>query len=451
MPKLSSFLHAVLVLVAIGGFSAHVTANEHVTVFEDVHVLTMQPEHQGHILRHQTVVVSGDRIVAMGATGSVEIPAGAQRIAGEGRYLLPGLAEMHGHVPPTRSFTGIPERYLDDVLYLYLAGGVTTVRGMLGHSHQLQLKDDIAEGRRMGPTLYLAGPSFNSNTVRDRAQARQRVREHAEEGWDLLKIHPGLTLAQYQAIAAEAQEQGIDFAGHVPTDVGIRHAVILGSRTIDHLDGYLADVNGFSERVSDEALQELAEFTVAHGVGVVPTQALWATLIGAGDADAMRAYPELQYVPQQVREGWFNFLNDPQSVYYTGNTAAVLQENRQRLLTALYEAGAEILLGTDAPQLFSVPGLSLRREIPLMADAGMTPYDIIYSGTVAVGNYFAQQDEFGQVREGHRADLLLVRDNPLQAIDTLFEPEGVMAQGRWHSREDIAAKLAEIAAAYQDE
>lgn len=447
MAKLGSFLVSLLFGLSLSA----AIANEHVTAFENVNVLTMQPEHQGQILRRQTVVIQGDRIIAMGTQGDVEIPAHAQRIAGEGRYLMPGLAEMHGHVPPTQSFTGIPERYLDDVLYLYLAGGVTTVRGMLGHPHQLQLKEDIAEGRRIGPTLYLAGPSFNSNTVRDRAQARQRVREHAEEGWDLLKIHPGLSLDQYQAIAAEAQEQGIDFAGHVPTDVGIRHAIILGSRTIDHLDGYLAEVDGFEQPVSDEVLQELAEFTVAHGVGVVPTQALWATLIGAGDADAMRAYPELQYVPQQVRAGWFNFLDDPQSVYYTGNTAAVHQQNRQRLLAALYEAGAEILLGTDAPQLFSVPGLSMRREIPFMVDAGMTPYDIIYSGTVAVGNYFSQQDEFGQVREGHRADLLLVSENPLENISTLYEPAGVMAQGQWHSRSAISEKLAEIAAAYRAE
>src|SRR5690554_1281662 len=421
------------------------------TVFENVHVLTMQPEHEGRLQRDQTVVVAGDRIVAMGPQGQVEIPPGATRITGNGRVLMPGLAEMHGHVPPTQSFSGIPERYLDDVLFLYLAGGVTTVRGMLGHPHQLQLKDDIATGSRVGPTLYLAGPSFNSNTVRDRAQARQRVREHAEAGWDLLKIHPGLSLDHYRAIAAEAHEQGIDSAGHVPTDVGIRHAIILGSRTIDHLDGYLAEVDGFSERVSDEQLQELAEFTIAHGVGVVPTQALWATLIGAGDPESLLAYPELQYVPQQVRAGWRNFLSDPQSVYYTGNTAAIHQENRQRLLGALYDAGAEILLGTDAPQLFSVPGLSMRREITLMIDAGMTPYDVIYSGTVAVGRYFAEQDTFGQVRVGHRADLILVDADPIANIATVFEPAGVMAQGHWHSREAIAAKLAEIAAAYQAE
>src|SRR5690606_28360250 len=121
-------------------------------------------------------------------------------------------------------FSGMPARYLDDVLTLYLAGGVTTVRGMLGHDKQLRLKDDIASGKRLGPTLYLAGPSFNQHTVTSAEQARERVRQHKQQGWDLLKIHPGLSLAHYQAIADEAKQQGIDFAGHVPQDVGIEQA-----------------------------------------------------------------------------------------------------------------------------------------------------------------------------------------------------------------------------------
>ena len=150
MAKLGSFLVSLLFGLSVTA----ATANEHVTVFENVHVLTMQPEHQGQILRQQTVVIQGDRIIAMGAQGDVEIPAHAQRITGEGRYLLPGLAEMHGHVPPTQSFTGIPERYLDDVLYLYLAGGVTTVRGMLWAS------SSVAVERR-----YCGRSSYWSNAV----------------------------------------------------------------------------------------------------------------------------------------------------------------------------------------------------------------------------------------------------------------------------------------------
>ena len=144
-------------------------------VFDQVHVLPMYNEPvaaEQQVLRKQRVVVQGDRIIAVGPANELAIPQGATLIDGAGRFLMPGLAEMHGHVPPLADFSGVPKRYLDDVLTLYLAGGVTTVRGMLGHDRQLQLKEDIATGKRLGPTLYLAGPSFNQHTVTSIEQAR---------------------------------------------------------------------------------------------------------------------------------------------------------------------------------------------------------------------------------------------------------------------------------------
>lgn len=446
MTILRVFIMAAI-LVGVGCTSAK--ADSDWIVFENVNVLTMA-EGSGHPIReNQLVFVQGDRIAAIAPVGMLSIPEGARRIDGRGMYLLPGLAEMHGHVPPLQSFQGVPERYLDDVLFLYLAGGVTTVRGMLGHPHQLQLKQDIADGTRIGPTLYLAGPSFNGNTVTSPIQARERVRLHQQEGWDLLKIHPGLSLRDFEALADEARTREIDFAGHVPSEVGIHHAIILGSRTIDHLDGYMAAVNGFEEPVSDDKLRELAQFTRAHGVGVVPTMALWETIIGAGDKDELLDFDELKYVPSQVRQGWKNFLAEPRSQYYTGDSARIHAENRRRLLAIMHEEGVEILLGTDAPQLFSVPGLSMRREIPHMLAAGMSPFDVIYSGTVAVGRYFADVDDFGQVMPGQRADLILVSENPSINIDTLYSPEWVMVRGELWSRAQIQEKLAEIEQAYQ--
>lgn len=211
----------------------------------------------------------------------------------------------------------------------------------------------------------------------------------------------------------------------------------------------MAAVNGFEEPVSDDKLRELAQFTRAHGVGVVPTMALWETIIGAGDKDELLDFDELKYVPSQVRQGWKNFLAEPRSQYYTGDSARIHAENRRRLLAIMHEEGVEILLGTDAPQLFSVPGLSMRREIPHMLAAGMSPFDVIYSGTVAVGRYFADVDDFGQVMPGQRADLILVSENPSINIDTLYSPEWVMVRGELWSRAQIQEKLAEIEQAYQ--
>jgi imidazolonepropionase-like amidohydrolase len=417
------------------------------TVFEQVHVLPMAADITDKVLRDQRVLVQGERIIAVGPATDITIPAGAAVINGDGRYLLPGLTEMHGHVPPLVDFSGMPARYLDDVLMLYLAGGVTTVRGMLGHDQQLRLKDDIASGKRLGPTLYLAGPSFNQNTVTSAPQARQRVRQHKQEGWDLLKIHPGLSLEHYQAIADEAHKQQIDFAGHVPEAVGIEQAILLGSSTIDHLDGYMAALGGFDKALTATELAPLVALTKAHNVAVVPTEALWLTIIGAADVATLQAFDELKYMPAQVRAGWQRYLQAASGSYYTGDTAKIHAENRKLLLGELYRAGVTILLGTDAPQLFSVPGLSLRREIPKMQQAGISNYDILRSGTVLVGEYFADKDQFGQVKAGQRADLLLVDGNPLDDMAVLYKPAGVMVRGQWLSRSDLDAKLADIAAA----
>jgi imidazolonepropionase-like amidohydrolase len=419
-----------------------------VTVFDQVHVLPMDSD---QLLRNQRVLVQGDRIVAIGPVAELALPQGATVIDGAGRYLVPGLAEMHGHVPPMVDFSGMPARYLDDVLMLYLAGGVTTVRGMLGHDQQLRLKDDIASGKRLGPTLYLAGPSFNQNTVTSAEQARERVRQHKQQGWDLLKIHPGLSLEHYQAIASEAKQQGIDFAGHVPDAVGIEQAILLGSRTIDHLDGYMAALGGFDKELTAADMAPLVALSKKHNVAVVPTQALWQTIIGASDAAQLQSYDELKYMPARVIAGWQRYVQQPGGAYYSGDTAVLHAQNRQRLLRALYEADVTILMGTDAPQLYSVPGLSLRRELPLMAAAGISNYDILRSGTVLVGEYFADKDQFGQVAAGQRADLLLLDGNPLDDLSVLYQPAGVMVRGQWLSRATLDSKLAEIAAARRAE
>ena len=443
----SGFFYCLLLLVitSLSAWADNTSEPEaSVTVFDRVQVLPMDSE---QLLSNQRVLVKGDRIVAVAPAAELEIPQGAQVIDGQGRYLLPGLAEMHGHVPPTVDFSGMPARYLDDVLLLYVAGGVTTVRGMLGHEHQLRLKDDIASGKRLGPTLYLAGPSFNQHTVTSPEQARERVQQHKAEGWDLLKIHPGLNLEQYQAIADEAKKQGIDFAGHVPEAVGVERAIKLGSRTIDHLDGYMAALGGFDTPLTEQDMAELVALTKEHAVAVVPTQALWETIIGAADREQLESFDELKYMPARVLSGWRRYLDAASGAYYTGETAAIHAENRQRLLSALYQAGVTILMGTDAPQLYSVPGLSLRRELPLMAAAGMSHYDILRSGTVLVGKYFADQDTFGLVKAGHRADLLLVEANPLDDLSALYQPAGVMVRGQWLSRAELDEKLAEIEAA----
>lgn len=420
------------------------------TVFTNISVIPMDNE---SVLGDQTVIIEGDRIVQVGPSSEVNVSSNATIIDGSGKYLMPGLAEMHGHVPPTDPGPDAPDyfddEYVESTLFLYISAGVTTVRGMLGYENQLELKERVDSGELVGPNLYLAGPSFNGNTISSPEEAANRVRKQKEEGWDLLKIHPGLSLDEYDTLVETAHEVGITFGGHVPEEVGVIHAIESGQITIDHVDGYVNYLQQFESKEMEEKLAEVIQLTKEHNVWIVPTMALWETIIGAADYEAMKEYDELKYIPKAVKQNYFNFADNPQSGYSSENPQAHAELRRQ-ILNEMNKAGVNILMGTDAPQLFSVPGFSIHRELPHMKAAGMSNYEIIKSGTKNVGDYFAQQNDFGTIAEGQRADLILLTGNPMEDLLHIQNHLGVMVQGKWYSREMIDDKLKEIEAYYAE-
>ncbi len=404
------------------------------TAFVNANVVPMDRE---GVLADYTVVVSSGRIVDMGPSASVDPPAGALVIDAGGKYLMPGLAEMHGHMPG-----GDIE---ETVMFLYVANGVTTVRGMLGQDGHLALRARANAGEIIAPTLYMAGPSFNEGSVNSPREAEEQVRRQKREGWDLLKIHPGPTLDEYNAMAVAAQEVGIRFAGHVPADVGLEHAILMGQETFDHLDGYIEYLDAFEGEVDEDRLQYIVQLTRDAGAWVVPTMVLWEVgIIGRGDADELAGYPEMRYWPSGQVWGWGNRQRAAAS-RTSPERAAQWAANRNRVLKALSDGGAGILLGTDSPQIFSVPGFSIHRELKAMADAGMSAWEILVSGTRNVGEYFQGRDAFGTVAVGRRADLLLLNANPLSDVANVADRAGVMFRGRWLPEEEIRRRLEEIA------
>lgn len=414
-----------------------------VTAFVDVTVIPMDTE---GLLSGQTVLVRGDRIVEVGPASSVQVPDGATRIDGSGKYLMPGLAEMHGHTAGGNA----SDEFRRQVMFLYAANGVTTVRGMLGIPGDLELKAQTNTGQIWGPTLYLAGPSFNGNTVTSPEQAAERVWRQKTEGWDHLKIHPGLTVAEYDALARAAAQAGIRFGGHVPADVGIKRAILSGQVTFDHLDGYLEYAGGLSGPMDEGKAEELIGLTIGAGAWVVPTMVLWEVgVIGLGDPDVLSAYPEMRYWPRQRVESWANRLRSVQGqAGWDVERARVHAESRSRLLNLMSEAGVGVLMGTDSPQMFSVPGFSLHREMAAMAEAGMSPFEILVTGTRNVGEYFQASDSFGTVAPGRRADLVLTNSNPLDDVANVADRAGVMVRGVWKSEAEIQRELETIAASF---
>lgn len=436
---------AVTFLIGCGsqtqeGESAVSASQETVTAFTDVNVLPMDRE---RVLEGQTVIVRGDRIAEVGPAGDVAVPDGAREIDGQGQYLVPGFAELHGHIPNPNS----QPSYTNDILFMYLANGVTTVRGMQGRSGQLELRKQANAGEILSPTLYLAGPPFTGNSVDGPDDARRMVRDQEEAGWDYLKVLEGMSAGEYDAMAQTARRVEIPYVGHVPNDVGLARVLEAGQETIDHLDGYMQYLNGAEREVPEQELQEVVQRTNEAGVCVVPTMALWETLQGTAALETLETMAGLEYMPPDLVNDWTEShrrrLDDVDE-----STAQQVIENRMRLLTVMNEGDACILFGTDSPQQFSVPGFSIHREIQRMEEAGMTPYEILASGTRAVGEYFSDKDDFGTVAAGQRADLILLGANPLEDIGHLEQPAGVMVRGQWLSEAEIQQGLEEIARSY---
>lgn len=408
-------------------------------VFRNVNVISMTSPK----VEKKTVVVSDGKIGSiLNAGAMVKLPEGTTIVDGSGKYLIPGLTDMHGHIPPS----GGPPGLVSDVLAMYLANGITTVRGMQGHPQQLNLRENAKKDLVVSPNLYLAGPVFNDQNIGSPQHAMDKVREQKEEGWDLIKVHEGLSMEEYDAMAKTAREVGMRFGGHVPDAVGLVHAIDMGQETFEHMDGYLEYLGGDKGPIDEKKLAAIVKKSKAAGVWVVPTSALYAVVYNGIPLETLKAYPELKYVPEGAVNTWVKLYEGRAK-----DTAAVSKNvlaNRQRVLNALYKGGVKILMGTDAPQQFTLPGFSLERELLYMRDAGMSPYDILKSGTVNPGQYFAKQDSFGTIETGKRADLVLLNANPLTDIRNVSKIEGVMVRGKWFSRQDLDDRLAKIEEKY---
>lgn len=402
-----------------------------VTAFVNVTVIPMDRD---RTIPGQTVIVRDGKIAAIGPVASTAVPNGAQRVDGAGKFLMPGLAEMHGHV------TAQPGPLANTTMFLYVANGVTTVRGMQGSPYHTTLREHVNRGEMIGPRFYPAGPQMGQN-VRTPAIADSVVRAQKAAGFDLVKIQEGMPRASYDATVATARAINMPFGGHIPDDVGLWHALAMKQGTIDHLDNFMEAIT------PDSTIAVIAAATKRAGIAIVPTMPLWEMLYIPPDSASLASRPDLKYMPKQTIAAWFRTIGAGGRVQ--GDSARrAWRATRMGILSALHRAGVPILLGTDAPQVFSVPGFSIHREMTTMVEAGMTPYEVLYSGTRAVAQHFGTTSETGSIEVGKRADLILVDANPLSNVANVQRRAGVMINGRWLPEAEIQRALAAIAAGY---
>jgi imidazolonepropionase-like amidohydrolase len=421
--------------------------------------VTVVPMDREQLLPGHTVIVRDGIVAQMHSSDRLRPPPGARVVDGTGRYLMPGLIEMHAHIPaPAQG-----EDVLDRTLFLFLANGVTTLRGMLGHPAHLELRRRSELGEILAPRIYTSGPSLNGNSAPDPETAVRMVEEQHAAGYDFIKLHPGLSRPVFDAAMAAADRLGMPVAGHVSADVGLDAALAARKASIDHLDGYMEALAGygdrypmegrgffglgFVDRVDTTRIRELAAATRDAGVWNVPTQSLMEHLLSPDDPEDMAHWPEMRYMPPATVAQWVQVKRTRVlDAGVTPDQAARFIDVRRRLIRALHEEGAGLVLGSDAPQFWNVPGFSIHHELRMLVEAGLTPYEALATGTRNAARYFGAND-WGTIAPGNAADLVLLEGNPLEDIAHAARPAGVMVRGQWLPASEIRERLDAIAAA----
>ncbi len=433
--------------------------------FTNVNVVPMDTE---RVLRDQTVLVQDGMITAVEPTGTVEIPPGALHVDGRGSYLLPGLVDMHIHL---RS---------EHELLSYLAYGITTVVNLSGATSDapdlLRTRARLAEGDLIGPTLYTTGPSLDgdppifaavSTVVTTPEEAERAVVAQVEAGYDFIKVYNGVQPDVLRAIVAAAHARGKVVFGHIPRpddrgrEGALQRALNAGLDVIAHGEEYFftffyAGADSLLDRGEvpwrDAALiPEAVRLTREAGAAVIPNLSFVAmTRFQLDSLDTVLADPETRYLSSEVIEMWELYNPTRRSDLDRFD----LRERAkyafvQSLTKALHDAGVPLLLGSDAslPGLF--PGKSAHVELRELVEAGLTPYEALATGTRNAGRfiheYVPSAQPFGMIAPGYRADLLLVRGNPLVDIYNAADIEGVMVRGQWFPSAELERRRDEIA------
>lgn len=451
-------LFTMIALLGCGGQDPDLGSAAAVAAFVNVNVIPMDSE---RIFENQTVIVQDDLIVQMGPASDVQIPKQALKIEGKGKYLMPGLADMHFHNENENDFV------------LCLANGITTIRNMWGDTKHLEWRRRIENGELLGPALITAGPLLDgpppiwegSVVIETVVQAKQAVIEQTKAGYDFIKIYDKLSLEVFDAIMEEAGKQDIPVAGHIPFAVGVQRALDSGLASNEHLTGYMdmIQADDFPGKGKDDPVSRLRswmyldERKIPQVLALTQNSSLWdcvTLVVYQGLMSPSEAYeflkrPELKYLGPLTGAFW-DPKNDPRWEELNEEDFAHRQEMDKilkKLTGALHREGGHILLGTDCQNGMTIPGFSIHRELQNLVEAGLTPYEAIKAGT-ADAAAFLEVDTFGTIAPGKRADIILVEGNPLEDVSNVKHIDGVMVRGIWLPQEKLQHMLDDLAASF---
>jgi imidazolonepropionase-like amidohydrolase len=441
------------------------------TAFVDVNVIPMDKE---RVLQHQTVIVRNGVITEIGDVKRIKIPAGAKRIDGAGKFLIPGLTDMHVHLFTDDEF---PDELAEDELRIMIAYGVTTIRLMTGTPEQLLLRRKSAAEEIVAPAIYAASPQFtgrkstNAHVVTTEAEARAAVSKSKQEGYDFIKVTTYLKPEVYEAIVDVAAKQNIRVVGHADSrTVGLTRA-LKAKQQIEHLDSYLeallpesspikgsvSDIYLYNPKnwesidyLDESKIPEIARQTVNSNPFVVPTLHLFKFTFGKGRSEeSFMAQPDIRFYPKKVVDLWVGV-----SKKYLSTAAPIEKREkyigiRNKLVKAIYDAGGHVMAGSDTPEWLMLYGHTLHLELVDLRDAGLSNYAALEAATRNPALFFGTLNKTGTIEKGKRADLVLLEANPLDDIANTQKRAGVMLNGKYYEQSEMNKWLDEIAPRFQ--
>lgn len=422
----------------------------------------------------QTVVVVAGRIHELGNSSRVRVPRGAQVLDATGKFLIPGLWDMHVHLA---GVSANPAWSKDVVLPLYAANGVTGVRDM-GSDLQLvqQWRKEVSSGLIAGPRIVTPGPMLvtrKSNqpetlAVQNENEARETVRSLKSRGADFIKVI-SLARESYMALADESKKERIAFAGHVPESITAAEASDAGQKSIEHLSGILlacssreteirkarAEARARSDRIAFERLASetldtydakkaslLFSRLIKNGTWQVPTL-VW-TRANESLQNISADDDRLKYVPAALREEWKpEKMREGLAEGYFDLTRRMFEKDLE-IVGAMNRAGVRILAGSDSLDPYVFPGSSLHEELALLVKAGLTPIEAIQAATRNAASYLGMLDTAGTIERGKVADLLLLDADPLAEISNTQKINAVVLNGKLIDKDGIKKMLANV-------
>ena len=428
---------------------------------EDVAVVDVA---RGEVFKPRTVLIVDGRITAIGAPGTLDIPSAAVRVDGRGRYLMPGLVDMHVHL-----FNNASRRAPNNWAFpLFVANGVTAVREMRTEPAQMTVVEGwrakVDRGELIAPFVVAAGVAAGTGTVE---AARQQVREARAAGADFVKIFSEVREPQWRAILGEARALQMPVCGHIPSGVSLLDAATAGQRSNEHLtqvyeactaretqwlaarkgldDAESAKLLAAQEREVLESFDPLICARIAAALAKtdqvqVPTLVL-PYFEARGSPSTFRDDPRWRFLRPDEQARWERFLKIREHDVGEEKLAARRWEVSRQIVRTMQAAGVRILAGTDAPMPLVYPGYALHKELELLVESGLSPADVLRAATIWPAEFLGVSERSGSIHVGKRADLLLLDANPLSDIRHTQRIRAVVLAGRLLQRADLDALL----------